>query len=188
MLTKGHRNFGLITGSRGKCLTIRRQSFVETVTATGGKVVWELMAPEDESITDELRTALRRRDMTAVICSNDLIAVRALPVLRQLGRNVPEDLSVTGFDDIFWAAIVTPPLTTVRQPFAAMGVEAVTLLQKRIADRKRRYRHLKLRVKLVERESVARVTAFRTERRHRGRSAFTRPGGHACVNPIANHA
>jgi LacI family transcriptional regulator len=50
-LTKGHRNFGLITGSRGKCLTIRRQSVVETVTAAGGKVVWELMVPEDESIT-----------------------------------------------------------------------------------------------------------------------------------------
>jgi DNA-binding LacI/PurR family transcriptional regulator len=82
--------------------------------------------------------------MTAVICSNDLIAVRALHVLRQLGRGVPQDLSVTGFDDISWAA---------------MGVEAVTFLQKRIADRIRRYRHLRLRVKLVERESVARVTA-----------------------------
>jgi LacI family transcriptional regulator len=158
MLTRGHRNFGLITGSRSKCLTIRRQSFVETITASGGKVVWEFMVPEDESITDELRTALRRRDMTAVICSNDLIAVHALHVLRRLGRDVPGDLSVTGFDDISWAAIVTPPLTTVRQPFAAMGVEAVTLLRKRIADRKRRYRHLKLRMTLVERESVAEVS------------------------------
>jgi LacI family transcriptional regulator len=155
MLTKGHRDFGFITGSLGKCLAVRRQSFVETMAAAGGKIVWELMVSEDESITDELRTALRRRDITALICSNDLIAVRALHVLRQLGRNVPEDLSVTGFDDISWAAIVTPPLTTVRQPFMAMGVQAVTLLQKRIADRKRRYRHLKLRVKLVERESVA---------------------------------
>ncbi|HJX48302.1 MAG TPA: substrate-binding domain-containing protein, partial [Gaiellaceae bacterium] len=56
--------------------------------------------------------------------------------LRQLeaaGRRVPEDIAVVGFDDVDVAASTTPPLTTMRQPFAAMTRALADLLQRRIA-------------------------------------------------------
>ena len=65
---------------------------------------------------------------TAIFAFNDNIAIGALRVARERGLRVPEDLSVVGFDDSEQAAIVTPALTTVRQPLAEMGRMAVSLL------------------------------------------------------------
>ena len=59
---------------------------------------------------------------------NDNIAIGAIQAARARGLRVPEDLSVVGFDDVEYATIVTPALTTVRQPLAEMGRTAVSLL------------------------------------------------------------
>jgi DNA-binding LacI/PurR family transcriptional regulator len=57
----------------------------------------------------------------AVFVSNDLCALGLLSALRERGLRVPEDVSVVGFDDVPESAYFTPPLTTVRQDFAALG-------------------------------------------------------------------
>ncbi|MGH8964200.1 MAG: LacI family DNA-binding transcriptional regulator, partial [Actinomycetes bacterium] len=64
----------------------------------------------------------------AVVCGNDAIALGVLRGLRQRGVTVPGDVAVTGFDDISFAAIADPPLTTVRQQWDAMADECVRLL------------------------------------------------------------
>lgn len=64
----------------------------------------------------------------AVFCGNDLIAIGAIRALREMGKSVPEDIGVMGFDDIYLAGTVTPPLTTVRQPVYDMGYQAAKLL------------------------------------------------------------
>lgn len=65
---------------------------------------------------------------SVVICGNDILAVGAIAKAKERGLNVPEDLSVTGFDDIEIAKISTPPLTTVHVPRRRMGREAARLL------------------------------------------------------------
>lgn len=65
---------------------------------------------------------------TAVICDNDVLAVGALQMARKLGLRAPEDVSVTGFDDIELATVVEPPLTTVHVPHREMGRVAARLL------------------------------------------------------------
>ena len=65
---------------------------------------------------------------TAIFAFNDNMALGAHRAARERGLRVPEDLSVVGFDDSEQAAIVTPALTTVRQPLAEMGRMAVSLL------------------------------------------------------------
>ncbi|GAB6859300.1 LacI family DNA-binding transcriptional regulator [Microbacterium xylanilyticum] len=65
---------------------------------------------------------------TAVFAANDLSAMEMIRVAVERGLRVPEDLSVVGFDDVPEATAHTPQLTTVRQPLAAMGAEAVRLL------------------------------------------------------------
>ena len=66
------------------------------------------------------------------MCSNDLMAIGALEYCRSIGLSVPADLSITGFDDIPIANMLTPRLTTARQPALKMGREAAELLIKLI--------------------------------------------------------
>jgi DNA-binding LacI/PurR family transcriptional regulator len=73
--------------------------------------------------------------ITAVLCGNDDLAVGLLSGLSRVGRRVPEDISVVGFDDIPLAEFTSPSLTTVRQDFAGLGRDAFELLQARIDDR-----------------------------------------------------
>ncbi|MBO8127131.1 MAG: LacI family DNA-binding transcriptional regulator [Firmicutes bacterium] len=72
---------------------------------------------------------------TAVFCANDMIALGALKTCRERGVNVPLEVSICGFDDIFLAEHTDPPLTTVRQPIYEMGQAAVQMLLSRIKER-----------------------------------------------------
>ena len=80
-----------------------------------------------------VRELLSRDDPpTAVICGNDMYALGAYAGARDLGYRVPEDISIVGFDDIVLSEIVHPPLTTIRQPVAAMADLIVRLLVQRV--------------------------------------------------------
>ena len=70
---------------------------------------------------------------TALICGTDLLAAGALREASARGLNVPRDLSIVGFDDIDFSALLNPPLTTVRVPTQAMGQQAVAELARLIA-------------------------------------------------------
>ncbi|REJ06839.1 LacI family transcriptional regulator, partial [Microbacterium bovistercoris] len=65
---------------------------------------------------------------TAIFAANDQMALGLLRALREAGRRVPEDVAVIGFDDVADAADYSPPLTTVRQDFDALGEQAVRAL------------------------------------------------------------
>jgi LacI family transcriptional regulator len=67
----------------------------------------------------------RWRATDALVCADDLIAVGAIEQLRQLGRRVPDDVAVVGFDDTMIARLQTPQITSVRQPLEAMARAAV---------------------------------------------------------------
>ncbi len=67
-------------------------------------------------------------EVTAVFAGNDDMAIGLIRALAEAGRRVPEDVSVVGFDDIPVAAYVTPPLTTMRQPFDAVAQEGLKRL------------------------------------------------------------
>ena len=67
-------------------------------------------------------------ELTAIFVLNDLMALGALEAARAAGRRVPADLSIVGFDDIPFAALANPPLTTVGQPIRQLGEQAADLL------------------------------------------------------------
>jgi LacI family transcriptional regulator len=72
---------------------------------------------------------------TAVIAANDLVAIGAATALRRLGKRVPEDISIVGYDNIRMAELYDPALTTIAQPVYQMGVTAMKAIIRRIADR-----------------------------------------------------
>ncbi|MBB5784268.1 DNA-binding LacI/PurR family transcriptional regulator [Nonomuraea jabiensis] len=96
----------------------------------------------------------RDPEVTAVFAANDQMALGVLRALREAGRRVPEDVSVTGFDDIPESAYFWPPLTTVRQDFGEVGRHAFHLLLDRMAGASVDARRL-VEPELVVRESTA---------------------------------
>ena len=73
------------------------------------------------------------KNFDCIFCGNDLIAVGAIKELKKNGYNIPEDIGVMGFDDIYLAGLVEPSLTTVRQPNYQMGYQAMELLLKTLS-------------------------------------------------------
>ncbi len=72
---------------------------------------------------------------TALLCANDMIAIGAVHALQELGVAVPEEVSVTGFDNIDDSYRMTPALTTVHVPKEALGKRAVERLISRISGK-----------------------------------------------------
>ena len=154
LLAMGHRRIGMLTAASVEDSRDDRRNGFRAELGSGANVVWELKSPFSIDLPAQVLDRLRCRDITAVMCGNDLIAIGVLRAARQLGIAVPQELSIVGFDDIPWSAIVEPPLTTIRQPVAEMAAVAVTLLLDRIGEPERPVRHFKVGVELVVRGSV----------------------------------
>jgi len=90
----------------------------------------------------------------AVVCGNDEIAVGLLGEFRRHHVRVPEDVLVTGFDDIRFAALTDPPLTTVRQPYETIASECIRLLAARMKDTELPVQRIAIAPSLVVREST----------------------------------
>lgn len=92
---------------------------------------------------------------TALLCANDLMAIGALEYCKLVGIRVPEEVSVVGFDDLPFASLLTPRLTTVRQPAHEMGQRAANLLFDLLEGKSDASADDLFRVTVQVRESVA---------------------------------
>jgi DNA-binding LacI/PurR family transcriptional regulator len=101
---------------------------------------------------------LNKGDFTAVISSNDETAVGALRAIHERGYHVPNDFSITGFDDIATASWVYPSLTTVRQPFEYMGEQAAMRLFNKLEHESVSPKRQLLKPKLIIRDSCRKIT------------------------------
>jgi DNA-binding LacI/PurR family transcriptional regulator len=90
---------------------------------------------------------------TAVFVANNLMTLGALRALHELGKRIPEDVALVGFDDMPWATSLHPSLTAVAQPAQEIGSSAAELLLDRIARPDRPIRHVILETRLVVRAS-----------------------------------
>jgi DNA-binding LacI/PurR family transcriptional regulator len=93
---------------------------------------------------------------TAVCCYNDMTALGAMRAIRARGLRVPEDVSVTGFDDLFFAEYLEPALTTVRQPMRRMGEMAMENLLKLMVGEES-VAQVKVEAELIVRGSTGKV-------------------------------
>lgn len=116
--------------------------------------VWEAQSGFGHELPGAVLRRLRAGGFDAVACANDAVAIGVIRALKQLGVRVPDDVSVVGFDDIPWAGLMEPPLTTIRQPLGAIGAAATRLLLERFADPDRAARQVVLPVELIVRGST----------------------------------
>lgn len=93
-------------------------------------------------------------DFDVLIASNDKLAIGAIKVLQKRGYRVPEDVWVTGYDDIPASRLITPALTTVHQDITQMSVEVVGMLCDKLANPDHRAKRILLENRLIMREST----------------------------------
>ncbi|HEX6907414.1 MAG TPA: LacI family DNA-binding transcriptional regulator [Terriglobales bacterium] len=92
---------------------------------------------------------------TAIFAANDLVALGVLAAMRELGLRCPEDVSLTGFDDLELASFTNPALTTVAQPAYQMGARAAALLFERLRGEALPAQHIVMKTALKARDSTA---------------------------------
>ncbi len=157
---KGHRRVVHITGNLN-IYSVRKRT--EGFVKKSKKLGMDVDVIEGTFDVGHAYSLMRERlkkgmDFTAVFTSSDMLAVEVIKALRDESVRVPDEVSVMGFDDAYYAKFTVPSLTTVRQPRMEMGTTAAQLLISRIESTGRVVtRKMILPVEIVERESVAKV-------------------------------
>lgn len=139
-----YRRLGLIAGPpNAPDAAERRSAFERVVLGTPGCVLEQVVEgdfSEESGIAAAAAMltgacAADRRLPEAVACANDQMAIGVLREFHRAGIRVPDDVAVTGYDDIYPARILEPRLTTVSQPLGDLGTRAARRLLERINDR-----------------------------------------------------
>lgn len=158
LLDKGHRHIGLIGGEEHgyPSLSERRNGYLRALKEHG--IPHTYLANFNISHTkgfEETADLLQKHpQITALFCMNDEIASTAIRVAQSIGRRVPDDLSVIGYDDTYIATNTHPALTTLHVDTVAMGRAAVELLELRRQNPESARMTLIIHPYLVERDSV----------------------------------
>ena len=137
---------------------LRERGYREALAAAGVTVDESLIRCGDydpEVSLEQARLLLTAPEPpTAVFAANDMSAIATIEVATELGRRVPADLSVVGFDNIPESALCAPPLTTVEQPIRKMGERSIELLLSLIRGERPQATHITLGTNLVIRQST----------------------------------
>jgi LacI family transcriptional regulator len=133
----GHRRIGYVAGPAGRTTTVERLAGHRAALAGAGlgDHGQHLVVHGDYTRESGRLAALgllkRAPDLTAVVAANDTVALGVCAGVRELGLRVPQDISVTGFDDLPFSVDASPALTTVRLPLREAGARAGRLVMGR---------------------------------------------------------
>ncbi|WCB91732.1 Ribose operon repressor [Baekduia alba] len=136
----------------------RRAGFEEVMAARGLRVAEGLVRPttgftikEGQRVMNELLDG--GPPFTAVVAGNDMLAIGCIDALKARGLRCPEDVSIIGFNDMYMAGRLTPPLTTLHVPYYDLGAYAADLFLDQLAGRPPR--EITVVQSLIVRESTA---------------------------------
>jgi LacI family transcriptional regulator len=159
LLSLGHRRIGMIYGVAMPDLALDRlQPYQQSLHDAGLPVDRNLVVNTGPAIEDGYRAALQVLNLpsrpTAVIAINDLLAIGAIRAAADLGLQIPADLSLVGYDDIFPTNYLVPRLSTVSKDAVRMGREAVRLVLERIRNPDLPRRVIEISARFIIRESI----------------------------------
>jgi DNA-binding LacI/PurR family transcriptional regulator len=150
LFSEGHRRIGLIAGLESLTTGYeRREGYTRAFQAAG--------IPGDFRQDSGYRSMGALLDLadppSAVLVSNNLMTLGALQKIHERNLNIPNQISIIGFDDIAWASSLRPPLTVIAQPVTEMGIAAANLLLDRIQNPDGPLKHLTFETRLIVRAS-----------------------------------
>lgn len=160
LISLGHENIAHIAGSsRIRSGVIRREAFLSAMKTHAPKV------PEPAVIEGDFRFESGRMAATeilamtelptAVVVANDMMALGAMQEFKAAGLSIPGDISIVGFDDIAFASLSDPPLTTVCSPRVEIGRRAIEALMSTIENKNQGGVELSIPTYLITRKSTA---------------------------------
>jgi LacI family transcriptional regulator len=163
LLESGHERIAFVGGPMSvPQVRDRHRGALRALTAAGyPESALTLLETEALQVAEGRRAGERLAGLpassrpTAAFCANDLLALGLLQAMTRLGRSVPEDLAVVGYDDIVFAEAAAVPLTSVRQPREQLGRTAAKLLFEEAAgDADHEHQQIRFRPELVVRAST----------------------------------
>ncbi len=159
LISLGHKRIGVISGLKDNPHAIDRlEGYKEALADAGIPFEKDLVAEGDFTMWSGLNAAFQFCNMknrpTAIFSMNDEMAIGAMQTLKNQGFKIPEDISVTGFDDIAYAKYSDPSLTTISQPAEEMGKMAMDMLLKVIEGEPLSQRECVLPTEFIIRKST----------------------------------
>jgi LacI family transcriptional regulator, galactose operon repressor len=160
LLSLGHRRIAIVAGQQeSKNSAERLEGYRRAMRSARVPVDRNLVRIGDNGILSGHREAmelLTRADRpTAIFCTNNMMALGALQAVQELKLRCPKDVSLLGFDDFYWATLLRPRLTMVRQPAREIGMTAARMLIEYIEGRPQQPSVLRLPTQLMVRDSCA---------------------------------
>jgi LacI family transcriptional regulator len=159
LINKGHRTIGMLAGEVAPKNTIQRvlgyqDGLVEQGIAYCDELV--LVGPPlfEHGYESAQQLLTQNEEITALFCYNDLIALGALQACKKLGKRVPEDCAIVGFDNILFSALTTPTLTTIHVDKYMVGAQAAKCLIDMLKEPDKILKPIRIDVELIERESA----------------------------------
>lgn len=159
LIGRGHRTIGMLANVESPPARRWRERGYASSLGAHGLVMqpdWieRDLAKIEEGCAATRRLLTRQPELTAIFAYNDMMAIGALKACRELGRRVPEDCAIVGFDDTHLATVVMPSLTTVRVDKRELGRQAFLRLLEQLHHPDALYPPLVLPPELVIRESA----------------------------------
>jgi LacI family transcriptional regulator len=160
LVKKGHRNIAFVSPffhDEEGVVNERFKGYKTCLKENGVAFSEENVYQRDITVEEGIEIGWmlsRRSDVTAVFATADILAAGIISGLTQNGRRVPEDVSVVGFDDLFFSKTLTPPLTTIHQDIEERGRIAANTMMDYLEGKKTAPR-IVTPIKLIERSSVA---------------------------------
>lgn len=159
LLEIGHTAIGFLAGPTASYSgAMRLQGYEKALVDAGVNrdIAWVQHCTPTVAAGEEAayRLLYAHPELTALFCYNDLVAVGALRACAALGRRVPDEMAISGFDDILLATLVSPALTTCHVPRVQMGSQAVSMLLDCINDEEDRCSEIVVKPELMIRAST----------------------------------
>jgi DNA-binding LacI/PurR family transcriptional regulator len=127
-----------------------REALLQSGLPPNSLTVLEIETSDPGAAADEIR--LLQKD--ALICVNDVTAATLMRSLIDKGTKIPDQLQITGFDDVHYSSLLSVPLTTYRQPYTEIGVTAAATMLERLKNPSRSPRRIFLKGELFARQST----------------------------------
>ncbi|OOF69634.1 HTH-type transcriptional repressor PurR [Rodentibacter caecimuris] len=160
----GHKDIGIIAGELNKTpAKTRYEGFIQAMNEAGLLInsdwIMEGFFEPEDGFECMNKILAQKKHPTAVFCCNDVMALGAISAISEKGLNVPEDISIIGYDNIHASRFYAPPLTTIHQSKSRLGAQAVNLLLERISQSKEKthpiaQHRIAINPELVVRKSV----------------------------------
>lgn len=133
LISLGHRRIAHIAGTAQAWVSsVRRAGYHAALEDAGiprdAALVVDGMYLEDTACSAAGKLLREYPEITGIFSASDVMAMGVFQAAREAGRKVGEDLAVVGFDDVVWAPLVSPSLTTFRQNFHGMGLKSAEML------------------------------------------------------------